>query len=173
MIRDATAADTGKIAPIYAHHVLHGVASYETEPPGAEEMRGRIERVHDAGWSWLVFERDGRTVGYTYATQMRDRAAYRYTFEDSVYVAADHLGQGIGRALLEALIVRVERVGARQLVAVIGGAEPASIALHAAFGFHEIGRIEGAGRKFGRWLDSVYMQRAIGDGIASDPAAER
>lgn len=169
MIRDATVADAAAIAAIYAHHILHGVASYETDPPSANAMGERLERVLRRNWPWLVFERDGLVAGYAYATQMRDRAAYRYTFEDSVYVAAEHVGQGIGRSLLTALIERVDRLGARQMIAVIGGAEPASIALHARLGFREVGRLEGAGYKFGRWLDSVYMQRAISDGAASDP----
>ena len=169
MIRTVTASDVASITAIYAHHVLHGVASYETEPPFEEEMRSRIDRVVKSGWPWLVAEREGIVVGYAYATQMRDRAAYRYTAEDSVYVAVEQTRRGIGRDLLSALIEQVERLGARQMIAVIGGAEPPSIALHANLGFREVGRLEGAGRKFDRWLDSVYMQRAIGAGSKSSP----
>lgn len=169
MIRDAAPGDAPALASIYAHHVLHGFASYETEPPSLDDMRARIERVRDARWPWIVAERNGAVAGYAYATQMRDRPAYRYTAEDSVYVAIDHARRGIGRALLAALIARTEAAGFRQMIAVIGGAEPASIALHATLGFRHAGRLEAAGWKHGRWLDSVYMQRALGDGSDSDP----
>ena len=170
MIRDVVSDDAPALASIYAHHVLHGIASYETKPPSEDEMRTRLERVREARWPWLIAELGGSVVGFAYATQMRDRPAYRHTAEDSVYVAAEYARRGIGRALLAELIARTEARGFRQLIAVIGGAEPASIALHAALGFRHVGRIEAAGRKHGRWLDSVYMQRALGDGSGSDPA---
>lgn len=169
MIRDAVSDDALALASVYAHHVLLGIASYETEPPSEDEMRTRLDGVRKAGWPWLVAELGGSVVGFAYATQMRDRPGYRHTAEDSVYVAAEYARRGIGRALLAELIARTEASGFRQLIAVIGGAEPASIALHAALGFRQVGRIEAAGRKHGRWLDSVYMQRALGDGSGSDP----
>jgi phosphinothricin acetyltransferase len=157
-IRDARENDAEDIAAIYAHHVLNGTASYDTEPPSAVFHRDKIWRIGEAGWPFLVAEAGGQVVGYAYATQFRDRAAYRFTAEDSIYVRADRLRRGIGKALLEALLERSAAFGFRTIVAVIGGAEPASIALHKACGFDEVGRLKGAGFKFGRWLDSVYLQ---------------
>src|SRR5581483_1098734 len=111
-----------------------------------------------AGWAFLVAELDGAIAGYAYATQFRDRPAYRYTAEDSIYVHPDHMRRGIGKALLEALLERSAELGFRTVMAVVGGAEPASIALHKSCGFEEVGRLRGAGFKFGRWLDNVYLQ---------------
>ena len=167
MIRDAVSADVPAISAIYGHHVLHGVASYDTEAPTVEAMRDKLEAVRAAGWPWLVIEHAGSVAGYAYATQIRDRAGYRYTAEDSIYVAADHVRQGLGRQLLTALLTRCEASGFRQMIAVIGGAESSSIALHAAAGFREVGRLHAVGFKFGRWLDNVYMQRALGEGDAA------
>ena len=164
MIRDAGAADAPALAAIYAHHVLHGIASYDTEPPSAATMRDKLEAVQAAGWPWLVIEQGGAVAGYAYATQIRDRAAYRHTAEDSIYIDVGHLRQGLGKALLAALIDRCTAAGFRQLIAVIGGAEPTSIALHAALGFREVGRLQSVGYRFDRWLDNVYMQRALGSG---------
>lgn len=168
-IRDAIPGDAPTIASIYGHHVLYGVATYETEPPSQHEMRARVERVVKARWPWLVAEHDGSVVGYAYATQLNERPAYLHTAEDSVYIKAEHARRGMGRALLTELIARTEASGFRQLIAVIGGAEPGSIALHEALGFRHVGRIEAAGWKHGRWLDNVYMQRALGDGAGSEP----
>jgi len=162
-------ADVPAIAEIYAHHVLHGSASYETEPPSPEEMRERLTAVANSGWPVLVAEQDGVVAGYAYASQFRPRPAYAYACEDSIYVAADQRGRGIGRALLTALLQAAEQVGFRQMVAVIGGAEPASEALHCALGFVEVGRLPGLGWKHGRWLDSLYMQRALGPGNSTPP----
>ena len=162
MIRDAVPADADAVAAIYAHHVLNGVATYDTEPLAPAAMQGKIAAVQDAGWPFLIAEAGGTVAGYAYATQMRDRPAYRFTAEDSIYVRHDLTGAGHGRVLLTALIDRAAAAGFRQMIAVIGGAEPASVALHAAHGFHEAGRLSGVGFKFGRWLDSIYMQRAIG-----------
>ena len=139
MIRDAVASDVPAIVAIYTHHVRHGVATYDTEPPAIDAMIDKLQSVQAAGWPWLVADHDGTVVGYAYATQIRERAAYRYTAEDSIYVAAERTGRGIGRALLTALLDRCEAAGFRQMVAVIGGAEPASVALHAAIGFREAG----------------------------------
>ena len=167
MIRDAVSADVPAISAIYGHHVLHGVASYDTEAPTVEAMRDKLEAVRAAGWPWLVIEHAGSVAGYAYATQIRDRAGYRYTAEDSIYVAANQVRQGLGRQLLTALLTRCEASGFRQMIAVIGGAESSSIALHAAAGFREVGRLHAVGFKFGRWLDNVYMQRALGEGDAA------
>ena len=170
MIRDVSEQDAGAIAAIYAHHVLHGTASYDMQPPSVEETLGKIRRVVGAGWPFLVAEQDGRVVGYAYATQFRDRAAYAWTCENSIYVDSDWHGRGIGKDLLRELCRRAEGFGFRQMVAVIGGAEPASIALHEACGFSEAGRLLAAGWKHGRWLDNVYMQIALGKGSSAPPA---
>jgi L-amino acid N-acyltransferase YncA len=157
-IREATADDAAAIAGIYGHHVLHGTASYDVVPPPADYHRAKIERVIAAGWPFLVAKRGGAIAGYAYATQFRDRDAYRFTAEDSIYVHPDWMRQGVGGALLDALIDRSVALGFRSLIAVIGGAEPASIKLHASRGFREVGRLNAVGWKHERWLDSVYMQ---------------
>ena len=169
ILRDAAPGDGAAVAAIYAHHVLHGTASYDTEAPSPADMRNKIVHVLAQGWPFLVAEAGGEVVGYAYATQFRDRPAYAYTCENSIYVRAGDGGRGIGRRLLEALLVRSERAGFRQMVAVIGGAEPASVALHTACGFRETGRIEAVGWKKGRWLDNVYMQKALGPGATRPP----
>jgi phosphinothricin acetyltransferase len=160
-IRDARTSDAEAIAAIYAHHVLHGTASYDYEPPSVADTLAKIERIAAAGWPFLVAEADGQVAGYAYATQFRDRAAYRFTCENSIYVQPDWIGRGIGKALLHALIDRAAACGFRQMVGVIGGGEPASVALHAACGFREVGRLSAVGWKNERWLDSVYVQREI------------
>jgi L-amino acid N-acyltransferase YncA len=157
-IRDATPEDAEAVAAIYGHHVLHGTASYDLVPPPADTMRKKIEWVLGAGWPFLVGERDGPVVGYAYATQFRDRDAYRFTAEDSIYVHPAWMGRGFGGALLEALIERCGMQGFRTIIAVVGGADPRSIALHAKRGFREAGRLSAVGWKHDRWLDSVYMQ---------------
>lgn len=157
-IRDVTMADAEAIAAIYGHHVLNGTASYDMVPPPAETHLAKIEWITAAGWPFLVVEQDGAVVGYAYVTQFRDRDAYRFTAEDSIYVHPDRMGQGFGGALLDALIDRSVAFGFRTLIAVIGGAEPGSIALHAKRSFREVGRLSAVGWKHGRWLDSVYMQ---------------
>lgn len=171
-IRGARADDGDAIAAIYAHHVAHGTASFDTAPRTVAETAAKIAECDRRGWPFLVAELDGQPVGYAYATQFRDRPAYASTCENSIYVAAPHLGRGVGRALLEALVAEAERAGFRQMIAVIGGAEPASIALHARAGFSETGRMRSVGRKFGRWLDTVYMQLSLGAGDAAPPEQE-
>ena len=161
------------IAAIYAHHVLHGTASYEIDPPDEAEMTVRMGKVIDAGWPWLVAcSPAGEVIGFAYANQFRDRAAYRLACENSIYVRDDRRGEGIGRALLALLIVAAERAGFRQMIAVIGGAEVASARLHAACGFVEAGRLRAIGRKHARWLDTLHMQRALGPGDATPPDVE-
>lgn len=172
-LRPVRPDDAAAIAAIYGHHVLHGTASYEAEPPDPAEMGQRIARVLDHGWPWLVAEgAGGDLLGYAYATQFRDRAAYRFVCEDSIYIRHDTLGQGVGKALLAALLEHCEAAGFRQIIAVIGGAEPASVALHASLGFTEAGRLVSIGRKHGRWLDTLYMQRSLGPGADAPPAQE-
>lgn len=164
-LRAATSLDIPVIRDIYADHVLHGTASFEIEPPSLEEMHRRHEAVISAGLPYLVAERAGEVVGYAYATPYRPRPAYRHTIEDSVYVRADQAGLGIGRALLEVLIAQVEQGDWRQMVAVIGNSENrASIALHERLGFRLVGVFESVGFKHGRWLDTVLMQRRLGEG---------
>jgi phosphinothricin acetyltransferase len=162
-IRDVNQSDAAPIAAIYGHHVLNGTASYELEAPSVPETLARINRIKSESWPFLVAEAEGQICGYAYVTQFRDRAAYRFTAEDSIYIDARRTGAGIGRKLLETLIERSSAQGFRTMVAVIGGAEPASIALHEALGFAEVGRLRRVGFKFGRWLDSVYMQRDLKD----------
>jgi phosphinothricin acetyltransferase len=159
-IRAATPADAEAIAAIYAHHVLHGTASFDEEPPSVAFWRDKISAVQRRRWPFLVAI-DDQLVGYCYASQFRDRAAYKFTCENSVYVHPDHLGKGVGRKLLAQLIPAAREAGFKQMIAVIGGAEPASVALHAASGFTEAGRMKSVGFKFGQWLDSVYLQLSI------------
>ena len=157
-VRDVAETDAAAIAAIYAQHVLTGTASFDFEPPSAAFHLAKIQRIRGAGWPFLVAESSGVVVGYAYVTQFRDRAAYRFTAENSIYVHPDHVGRGVGSRLLNQLLGRAALNGFRTVVAVIGGAEPASMALHAKCGFVEVGRLKAVGFKFDRWLDSVYMQ---------------
>jgi len=170
LVRDAHEADIGAVTSIYARHVLHGLASFEEVPPSLDEMRSRRASVLQLGLPYLVAELEGRIVGYSYATSYRARPAYRYTVEDSVYVEDGLNGRGIGTALLTALIARCERGPWRQMLAVIGDSGNAgSIALHRRLGFAPAGNLVAVGFKLGRWVDSVFMQRALGAGDSSKP----
>lgn len=169
MIRNASEDDAPAIAAIYGHHVIHGTASYDTEPPTVEETVAKIRRIAEANWPFIVFEQNGQAVGYAYATQFRDRPAYAWTCENSIYVHPDWNGRGVGKALLTELLQRAEAFGFRQMAAVIGGAEEASVRLHQSCGFREVGRLHSAGWKHGRWLDNVYMQIALGKGSSEPP----
>ena len=171
-VRPAEPADASGVARIYAHHVAHGTASFDTTPRTEAETEARIVECQKNGWPFLVAEVAGEVVGYAYAMQFRDRPAYKSTCENSVYVAPSHIGKGVGRALLGALLEAAERSGFRQMIAVVGGAEPASIALHLKAGFVEAGRMHSVGRKFGRWLDTVYLQRSLGVGDGEAPEIE-
>ncbi|MEQ8398640.1 N-acetyltransferase family protein [Thalassobaculum sp.] len=162
--RDSREADLGAIQQIYAFHVLHGLASFEEVPPSVEELGRRRQDVLRSNLPHLVAEFGGTIVGYSYASPYRQQPAFRHTIENSVYVRNGYHGHGIGRALLAALIARCELGPWRQMVAVIGDTENhASIGLHAAFGFRPAGTVRSVGFKFGRWVDSVLMQRALGD----------
>ena len=170
LVRDAVRADLAAITAIYGHHVLTGVGSFEEVPPAADEMAARLARVQDAGLPWLVAERDGTVVGYAYAGRYRERSAYRYTVEDSVYVDAGHAGQGIGVRLLAEVVRHCTDLGYRQMIAVIGGSEnESSRRLHARCGFRESGCQRAVGLKFGRWLDIVEMQWTLGEGAETLP----
>ena len=169
-IRPATPADIPAITRIYAHAVVHGTASFELEAPDEAEMGRRMRAITDGGFAYLAAEAGGALLGYAYANHYRTRPAYRFTVEDSVYIDPAAMRRGVGRALLERLIAESESRGFRQMVAVIGdSAQTASIELHRTAGFRMVGAFENVGYKFGRWLDSVMMQRALGQGSASKP----
>nr|WP_230167161.1 GNAT family N-acetyltransferase [Roseomonas sp. CECT 9278] len=170
-VRDAGPADLPAITAIYAHHVLHGTGTFEEEPPDQPDMAARMAKVQGAGCAWLVAEdATGLVLGYGYFAPFRDRSAYRYSAEDSVYVRDDIRGQGVGKALVAELIARAEAKGLRQMIAVIGDSENVgSIGLHISLGFRQVGVLKAAGMKFGRWVDVVTMQRALGEGERSLP----
>ena len=158
-IRDATPADIPAIQAIYAHHVLHGLASFEEVAPGVDEMRSRYQAIVGSDKPYLVAEIAGRVVGYGYASAYRTRSAYRYTIENSIYIEEGVRGQGVGTALLEALILRCRKGPWRQMLAIIGdSANAASIGVHRKAGFRQVGLLERVGYKHGRWVDSVVMQ---------------
>ena len=170
LVRPVQQQDIAAITRIYAHAVLHGTASFETEPPDEADMGRRQNGLLAGGFPYLVGELDGTVVGYAYAGPYRARSAYRFTVEDSVYVAPQMHKQGVGRALLDSLLVEAGARGYRQMIAVIGdSAQSASIALHVACGFKHIGVLEAVGFKFGRWLDCVLLQRALGQGAETPP----
>lgn len=174
MLRPASPADIPAITAIYAHAVRHGTASFELEPPDETEMTRRMRALLDGGFPYLIAEAAGRVVGYAYAGAYRPRPAYRFSIEDSVYVDPAAHGRGYGRLLLDALIAEATAGGFRQMVAVIGdSAQAASIALHRAAGFRRIGAVENVGFKFGRWLDTVLMQRPLGEGAETAPPPGR
>ena len=171
-VRASAEGDLAAITAIYTHHVLHGLASFELEPPDAAEMGRRRADALARGLPYLVAEAGGGIAGYAYAAPYRTRPAYRYTLENSIYIDPAAQGRGAGRVLLEALSEACARAGYRQLIAVIGdSANTASIRLHAACGFSYAGLLPGVGFKFGRWVDSVLMQRELGDGERSLPGA--
>lgn len=164
-LRACEARDIDAITAIYRHAVLHGRATFELEPPEAEEMAGRREALVAAGYPYIVAEIGDDVVGYAYASAYRPRPAYGATVENSVYVKESHHGRGIGRALLQRLIAEAEARGFRQMVAVIGdSANAASIRLHESLGFRHVGTLRSVGWKHQRWLDTVLMQRALGAG---------
>lgn len=173
IIRPSRDEDVAAITAIYGHHVLHGVASFEEAPPAIDEIGRRRDEILARGLPYLVAEQRDRVVGYCYAGPFRPRIAYRFTVEDSIYIDPDELGRGIGRALLTPLIDRCAALGYRQMIAVIGGRETtASIRLHEALGFTHSGVFEAVGFKFGRWIDTILMQRRLGEGAATLPEAE-
>jgi phosphinothricin acetyltransferase len=169
-VRDALESDMAQVQAIYADHVLHGLATFEEVPPATSEMLMRRHAALQMGLPYLVAEDHGRIVGFSYATSYRPRPAYRFSVEDSVYVASGLGGRGIGRALLCELIARCEAGPWRQMIAVIGHSENrASIALHARCGFRKTGTLKSVGFKLGRWVDTVLMQRTLGQGDSTDP----
>ena len=169
-IRPARTSDIPAITRIYAHAVAHGTASFELTAPDETEMRRRMQALLDGKFPYIVAEIDGALAGYAYASLYRTRPAYRFTVEDSVYVAPDMHRRGIGKVLLERLIEACTALGFRQMIAVIGDSnQAASIGVHRACGFEDAGNLRAIGWKFGRWLDTPLMQRALGQGATSDP----
>ena len=169
-LRPAQPADLPAIQSIYAHHVLHGLASFEEEPPSVEELGRRYRDVTGRGLPYLVAEYGVDIAGYGYCAPYRPRSAYRYALEDSIYIRHDMTGRGVGKRLLEELVRQCEALGYRQMVAVIGdSANAASIGVHAACGFLRVGTLRSVGFKFGRWVDSVFMQRHLGRGDSTHP----
>jgi L-amino acid N-acyltransferase YncA len=170
LIRPSTDADLPALTAIYGHHVHHGTGTFETDAPDGPEIARRRADVLGKGLPWLVAEEAGVVLGYAYANHFRPRLAYRYCLEDSIYLAPSAAGRGVGKLLLAELLARCEALGARQMLAVIGDAANAgSIGVHRALGFEHTGVLKSSGWKFGRWLDVVLMQRALGPGDATSP----
>ena len=173
IIRPATVGDAPAVAAIYGHHVLHGFGTFEEIPPSEDEIGRRIAAVLDRGLPYLVAELAGEVIGFAYGAPFRPRAAYRYTVEDSVYIAPEAIGKGVGKALVARVIADCEALGLRQMVAVIGdSANAGSIGLHRSLGFEHAGIGRAFGFKHGRWVDIVWMQRALNGGEASAPDVE-
>jgi L-amino acid N-acyltransferase YncA len=171
LLRSSAPEDLEAIQSIYAHAVLHGTGTFELDVPPLGAMARRREDVLGAGMPWIVAERQGQVLGYAYAAPFRPRPAYRYTVENSIYLRPELARQGLGRLLLAELTARCQAAGARQMLAVIGDSgNLASIGLHRALGFQPAGLLQAVGWKFGRWLDVVLMQRALGAGDARWPA---
>ena len=170
LIRPSTPADLSAVTAIYGWNVAHGTGTFELDAPDAAEMARRRNDVLSNGLPWLVAERDGRVLGYAYANHFRPRRAYRFCLEDSIYLADEAKGQGLGKLLLTELLARCEAAGARQMLAVIGdSANAGSIGVHRALGFEQIGLLSAAGWKFERWLDVVMMQKSLGLGQRCAP----
>jgi L-amino acid N-acyltransferase YncA len=170
LIRPSRDEDIAEIARIYAHHVLHGTGTFETEPPSPADMATRRQDVLGKGLPWLVAEVDGAVAGFAYGNWFKPRAAYRFSVEDSIYLDPAHQGLGLGRALMAELLAKLEAAGVRKAMAVIGdSANAGSIGLHRAMGFEHVGVVEACGWKFGRWLDIVLMQKTLGSGASTPP----
>ena len=171
LIRPSRNEDIATITDIYNHHVLHGTGTFETDPPSTADMGARRADVLAKGLPWLVAELQGEVVGFAYGNWFKPRPAYRFSVEDSIYVAHDAVGRGLGRALLAELLAQLEARGIRKVMAVIGdSANAGSIGLHRSVGFQDVGVITGCGWKFDRWLDIVLMEKALGPGTSQPPA---
>lgn len=172
LIRAATSDDMAAVQTIYAYHVRHSTATFEETPPDLAEMQARHAHITAQGLPWLVAELDGQIVGYAYAGLYRPRVAYRFTLEDSIYLAQGQVGKGLGKALLARLLEECEKGPWRQMIAVIAGHDNrGSIGLHRALGFTHAGTQAATGYKFQQWIDVVFMQRALGEGSQSHPPA--
>ncbi|NKI73235.1 N-acetyltransferase [Dickeya sp. CFBP 2040] len=172
VIEDARAEHIAAIRDIYAQHVLHGIATFETEPPDEAEMCDRWQKIRAAGLPWLVAIENDQVLGYCYLGLYRARYAYRFTLEDSIYLHPDHLGKGVGKRLLSAALLQAEQQGYRQVVSVVADSgNRASLQLHLSLGFEQVGTLRSVGMKHGRWVDTVLLQRALGEGDSSLPYA--
>lgn len=172
-VRDATAGNVAAALAIYTHHVRHGFGTFDEAPPSLAEYEAKWRGIVDSGLPFLVAEADGAIAGFAYGSAFRPRSGYRYTVEDSVYIRNDMRGQGVGTLLLTSLIARLERTGARQVVAVIGDSQnTGSIALHRKAGFVHAGTLASIGYKLGRWVDVVFMQRALNGGNETPPPGQ-
>ena len=170
LIRPAVAADLPAITAVYGWNVQNGTGTFELDAPDLNEMTRRHADLTGKGLLWLVAERAGAVLGYAYANHFRPRPAYRFCLEDSIYLAADVQGQGVGRLLLAELIARCEAAGTRQMLAVIGdSANAGSIGVHRTLGFEQVGLMKSVGWKFGQWRDVVIMQKSLGRGDADAP----
>ena len=169
-VRASQEADIPAITAIYAHHVLHGTGTFEIDPPGSADMAARCADVLGKGLPYLVAERAGEVLGFAYCNWFKPRPAYRFSAEDSIYVADSARGQGVGRQLLHALACQAEAAGVRKLLAVIGdSANTGSIGLHRALGFTEVGVMRSVGWKHGAWRDIVLMEKTLGAGDSTAP----
>jgi phosphinothricin acetyltransferase len=173
LVRPSHDADLPAITAIYAHHVLHGTGTFETTPPTLADMTGRRADVLGKGLPWLVAEEDGQVLGFAYCQWFKPRPAYRFSAEDSIYLAPEAAGKGLGTLLLNDLIVRAQALGVRKLIAVIGdSANVGSVGVHRKAGFAQVGVLQSCGWKFGRWLDVVLMDKTLGDGDSTSPETE-
>ena len=171
LIRPSTDADLPAITAIYHHHVLHGTGTFEIDPPSPQDMAGRRADVLSKGLPWLVLADGEQVLGFAYCNWFKPRPAYRFSAEDSIYLAPEAAGRGLGRALLAELAAQAERAGVRRLIAVIGdSANAGSIGVHRAIGFQPVGVLKACGWKFERWLDVVLMDMALGQGDSTAPA---
>ena len=169
-IRPSRDDDIDAITLIYAHHVLHGTGTFEVDPPSVQDMRARRAEVLARGLPWLVAESDNQVSGFAYCNWFKPRPAYRFSAEDSIYLAPHANGQGLGRALLAELTTQAERAGVRKLIAVIGDSgNTGSIGVQRALGFQHVGVLASCGWKFDRWLDVVLMERSLGLGDTTSP----
>jgi L-amino acid N-acyltransferase YncA len=172
-IRPSREDDVPAITAIYAHHVQHGTGTFEIDPPSPSDMAARRAEVLARGLPWLVLEEEGQVLGYAYCNWFKPRPAYRYSAEDSIYLAPGTQGRGLGRLLLAELGRQAEAVGVRKLIAVIGdSANAGSIGVHRSLGFESVGTIRSCGWKFDRWLDIVLMEKSLGEGDRSAPQAQ-
>lgn len=170
LIRPSSDTDVAAITRLYAHHVLHGTGTFETVPPTEAEMAQRRADVLGKGLPWLVLEEDGQLLGFAYGNWFKPRPAYRFSVEDSIYLAPEAAGKGLGRLLLSELLAVLERGGIRKAIAVIGDSDNAgSIGVHRALGFTPVGTVKACGWKFGRWLDIVLMEKPLGAGDGAAP----
>ena len=173
LLRPSVDADLHSIHAIYAHHVLHGTGTFEIDPPSLEDMTARRLDVLGKGLPWLVAVRDGQVIGYAYCNWFKPRPAYRFSAEDSIYLAPGAQGQGMGRALLAELAAQAEKAGVRKLIAVIGdSANTGSVGVHAAVGFQPVGVLKSCGWKFDRWLDVVLMDKPLGQADTTAPTLD-